>query len=91
MNSNETITHGSNNFQSKDKFFANQTRIYFNYLHSNIATNSMVAKATGISHKNLCSYKRTLQRNGQLFEVKIALCEVTKHRATYLTTNKNLL
>ena len=91
MNSKDTITHGSNSLQSKDTFFAIQTKIYFNYLNSHIATNSMVAKATGIAQKNLCRYKRTLQRNGQLFEVKKSLCEVTKHRATYLTTNLNLL
>ena len=90
MNSIDS-THGFNSLQGKDTFLANETRIYFNYLNSHIATNSMVAKATGISHKNLCWYKRKLQLNGQLFEVKIALCEVTKHRATYLTTNKNLL
>jgi hypothetical protein len=77
--------------QSKDTSFKNQSRIYFNYLNDHIATNSMAAAAIGISQKNLCRFKRELQLTGKLFEVRKSFCEVTGHRAMYLTTNKNLL
>ena len=72
-------------------FIKAQTRIYFQYLQNHIATNSMVSKATGIPHKNLTRYKREFESAGLLFEVSKGICKHTKHRATYLTTNRNLL
>jgi hypothetical protein len=71
--------------------FSNQSKTYFNYLQNHIATNSMVSKALNIPQKNLCRYKRDLQDAGLLFEVYKGICKHTKHRATYLTTNKDLL
>jgi len=76
--------------QAKD-YHSNQMAIYFNYLKKHIATNSMVTDATGIPQKNLTRYKRFFQMAGLLFEVRKGICEKTKHRATYLTTNKNLI
>lgn len=76
---------------NKDNYFRVQTKQYYDYLHSRIATNSMVSKATGIPQKNLTRYKRTLEEMGLLFEVYKGICEHTKHRATYLTTNKDLI
>lgn len=72
-------------------FIKAQTRIYFQYLQNHIATNSMVSKATGIPHKNLTRYKREFESAGLLFEAYKGICKHTKRRATYLTTNKNLL
>jgi hypothetical protein len=71
--------------------FANQSKCYFQYLQNHIATNSMVSKATGIPQKNLTRYKAILQKQGLLFEVYKGICKHTKYRATYLTTNKNLI
>lgn len=91
MNSNDTITHGFNTLQNKDSYFKAQTKLYFEYLQTHIATNSMVSKATGIPQKNLTRYKREFEDAGLLFEVYKGICKHTKHRATYLTSNKALL
>lgn len=80
--------------QSKDSLkdhIKSQQRQYFLYLKNHIATNSMASKATGIPQKNLCRYKREFQEAGVLFEVYKGICKLTKFRATYLTTNKELL
>ena len=80
-----------NNSKPQATFIKAQTKIYFQYLQNNIATNSMVSKATGIPQKNLTRYKREFEDAGLLFEVYKGICKHTKHRATYLTTNKALL
>lgn len=80
-----------NNSKTQADFIRVQTKIYFQYLQNHIATNSMVSKATGIPHKNLTRYKREFEDEGLLFEVYKGICEHTKHRATYLTTNKALI
>lgn len=81
-----------NNSEPQAKnYHSNQMAIYFNYLQKHIATNSMVTDATGIPQKNLTRYKRNFQSAGLLFEVYKGICKKTKHRATYLTTNKNLI
>jgi hypothetical protein len=80
----------NSNSQAKN-YHSNQMAIYFNYLKTHIATNSMVTEATGIPQKNLTRYKRHFQKAGLLFEVYKGICKKTKHRATYLTTNKNLI
>ncbi len=77
--------------QSKDTYFVNQTKVYFQYLQNHIATNSMASKALNIPQKNLCRYKRELQDAGLLFEVSKGICKLTNFRATYLTTNKELI
>ncbi len=81
-----------NNSKTQADFIKTQTKIYFQYLQNHIATNSMVSKATGIPHKNLTRYKlMILEEAGLLFEVYKGICKHTKHRATYLTTNKALI
>ena len=76
--------------QNKDKVSTSQLKTIFNYLQSHTATASMVADATGVPQKSICRYKRDLQKRGLLYEVKKGLCELTKFRAWYLTTNKDL-
>ena len=80
-----------NNSNPQATFIKAQTKIYFQYLQTHIATNSMVSKATGIPQKNLTRYKREFEDAGLLFEVYKGICKHTKHRATYLTTNKALI
>lgn len=78
------------NTQNKDKVSTSQLKTIFNYLQSHTATASMVADATGVPQKSICRYKRDLQKRGLLYEVKKGLCELTKFRAWYLTTNPDL-
>lgn len=73
--------------QDKGNAPLNQLQTIFHYLQQHIATASMVAEATGIYQKNICRYKRDLEKNGQLFEVEKKLCKVTGFRAWYLTTD----
>ena len=78
-----------NKRQGKEKHKPNQLKTIFNYLQNNISTNTMVCEATGIPKKNICRYKRDLEKIGLLAEVKKSYCKVTNHLAWYITTNSN--
>jgi len=67
-----------------------QKRTIFQYLKNNIATASMVTAATGISQKNICRYKRDLEKAGLLWEIEKKICKCTGFRAWYLTTNPEI-
>lgn len=51
----------------------------------------MVSKATGVYQKNICRYKRDLEKPGLLWQVKQGRCKVTGYMAWYLTTNPALI
>jgi hypothetical protein len=68
-----------------------QLKTIFHYLQNHICTASMISKATGIPQKNICRYKRDLEKQERLFEVEKKICKITGFRAWYVTTNKNLL
>jgi len=76
--------------QNKSNDFKAQTKIIFRYLLKFTATNTMTSNATGIPQKNICRIKRNLEKKGLLQEAERKLCKVTGHRASYLTTNKEL-
>lgn len=65
----------------------NETQIIFDYLQDNIATATMATAATGIVQKNICRYKRELEKACLLCELYIAPCKITGFEAAYLTTN----
>jgi len=48
----------------------------------------MVAAATGVPQKNICRYKRDLEKAGRLWEITKAACKLTGFKAWYLTTDK---
>lgn len=73
--------------QDKDSSHTDQLQTIFQYLTENIATASMVADATGIYQKNICRYKRDLEKAGRLWEIEKKPCKKTGFRAWYLTTN----
>ncbi len=64
-----------------------QLQTIFQYLQKHNATASMVADATGIYQKNICRYKRDLEKAGQIWETEKKTCEKTGFKAWYLTTN----
>ncbi len=47
----------------------------------------MVADATGIYQKNICRYKRDLEKAGLIWELEKKPCKKTGFKAWYLTTN----
>lgn len=72
---------------SKDSIDNNQLQTIFQYLFENIATASMVAETTGVYQKNICRYKRDLEKTGRLWEIEKKHCKKTGFKAWYLTTN----
>ncbi len=83
--------HNTNNLHHKRQNKGNtpfaQLQTIFEYLHNNVATASMVADATGIYQKNICRYKRDLEKAGRLWEIEKKYCQKTGFKAWYLTTN----
>jgi hypothetical protein len=75
--------------QSKFKNKLTQLQTIFQYLTNHIATASMVSVATGVPQKNICRYKRDLEKNGLIWEIEKKLCKHTSFKAWYLTTNPN--
>lgn len=67
-----------------------QKETIFHYLQNHTATASIVSKATGIPQKNICRFKRDLEKEGILYEVEKKHCELTGFKAWYLTTNPDL-
>jgi len=91
MKIHNTTPIDSLNLESKDKYFKNQKDTIFLHLQDHVATASMIAAETGISQKNICRYKRDLERDGLLKEVKKAVCKQTGFKAWYLTTNPSVV
>ena len=81
---NNAIQH-----KRQDKFTALKTQLktIFQFLQEHIATASMVSVATGIPQKNICRFKRDMEKAGQLWEIKKTYCKETGFKAWYLTTN----
>jgi len=73
--------------KSKNTDFNTQLKTIFQYLQEHIATASMVSDKTGIPQKNICRYKRDLEKVGRLWEIEKKLCKKTGFKAWYLTTN----
>lgn len=73
--------------QSECTTHYNQLQTIFLYLEEHVATASMVADATGIYQKNICRYKRDLEKAGRLWETEKKPCKKTGFKAWYLTTN----
>ena len=71
--------------ERKDNTTQSQLQTIFHYLSGNVATASMVADITGIYQKNICRYKRDLEKAGVLWEVGKAPCKLTGFKAWYLT------
>lgn len=49
----------------------------------------MISKETGIPQKNICRYKRDLEKAGKLWETEKIKCDVTGFKAWRLTTDPN--
>ena len=59
-----------NNRQGKDKDSNSQIKTIFLFLQDHIATASMVSDSTVIPQKNICRYKRDLEKAGLLWEIE---------------------
>lgn len=81
----------NNDKDNLNNFLISQEQNIFRYLQNHTIIASMVSKATGIPQKCICCYKRDLEKNGLLYEVKRKLCKLTGFKAWYLSTNPDLL
>jgi hypothetical protein len=75
---------------NKELILKTQLKTIFQYLQKHIATASMISEATGIPQKNICRYKRDLEKANRLWEVEKKLCKQTGFKAWYITTNVSL-
>lgn len=73
--------------QGKNTDFQSQLKTIFQYLQEHIATASMVSAATGIPQKNICRYKRDLEKAGLIWEIEKKHCKHTGFKAWYLSAN----
>ena len=84
---NNSKQNPSNKRQGQYKYKATQQETIFFFLQDKVATNRMIAKATGILPRSICRHKRDLELSGLLAEVKKDYCKVTNKLAWYITTD----
>jgi hypothetical protein len=80
------------NKQHKDKqkqFY--QREIVFKAFLKMPATMLMVAHQTSIERANICRYVAELEKSKSIAVIKKGFCKISKHRAGYYSTNKELL
>ena len=75
------------NRQGKDKHFKDQFKTVFQEFFKQPLTMKQVSVKTGIDRANICWYCRDLRKSERIAGVKKGICPITKHRATYWTTN----
>jgi hypothetical protein len=61
-----------------------QRSLVYRFLTRQVATATMISVATGIPQKNICRYKRELERAGLICQVALDRCEITGRPAWYL-------
>ena len=72
---------------NKDKALSNQFKVIHKSFYNAPKTMLMASKETGILRANICRYVATLRKSEKIAEVKKGFCEVTKHKAGFLTTD----
>lgn len=68
-------------------FFHNEKQTILEYLREHTVTASMLSEMTGIKQKNICRYKRDLEKGNLLWETEKRKCKITGCYAWYLTTD----
>lgn len=67
-----------------------QMKIVFNAFYERPKTMLMVSIETGILRANICRYVAEWRKSNKVATTKKNLCEISKHRAGFLTTNSKL-
>lgn len=81
---NQTPSNKSLNQQNKDS----QLQAFFQFLLKREATATEVSLSTGIPQKNICRYKREMEKAGKLREVRRTICPITKFPAFLITCKR---
>jgi hypothetical protein len=71
---------------NEDKHFEAQMNTVFAAFKRKPSTMLMVSIETGILRANICRYVAEWQKSNSIHLLKHGLCEVSKHRAGYYTT-----
>lgn len=81
-----------NNSKNKNSKRITDVQIYWSYLQDAVCTNTMASKELGMPQKNLCRFKRILEKSNLLFVVYKGKCKITgRQNVQYLTTNPELI
>jgi hypothetical protein len=64
-----------------------QTQKTFEAFKEKPRTMLEVAKITGIMRASICRYVAAFRKHGKIVEVKTATCPVSKHSATFFSTD----
>jgi hypothetical protein len=75
---------------SEDKHFEGQMKRVFAAFKRKPSTMLMVSIETGILRANICRYVAEWQKNNTIHLLQEGLCKVSKHRAGYYSTDKDL-
>lgn len=72
------------------KTYHSQLIKVFKELKKEPQTMLQVSVSTGILRANICRYIRTLRKRKQVAVTKVDKCRLSKHKAQYFTTDKDL-
>ncbi len=76
--------------QGKYNHFETQMKQVFAAFKNKPATMLMLSVETGILRANICRYVAKWQKQGCIQPLKKTVCEISKHRAGYYTTDTHL-
>ena len=76
--------------QYEDKHFKAQAKRVFAALYGHPKTMLMVSIETGILRANICRYVAEFRKHNCISIVGKGICQISKHRAGYYTTNPEL-
>lgn len=72
------------------KTYHSQLKKVFKELKKEPKTMLEVSVRTGVLRANICRYIRTLKKRKQVAVTKVDKCRISKHKAQYFTTDKDL-
>ena len=76
--------------QGKDNVYKHQFETVYKEFFKEPQTMKMLSVKANIDRANICWYCRDLRKAERLAAVKKGICSITKHKATYWTTNPDL-
>ncbi|MHA6697329.1 hypothetical protein [Chryseobacterium sp. A321] len=79
-----------NSKQGKDTKYKAQLQRVVLSLQKQPLTMLQVARKTGIERASICRRVAQLRKTNSIYLVKTGLCPITKHRAGFYTTNRDI-
>lgn len=76
--------------QDEDTHFEVQMKRVFAAFQRKPSTMLMVSIETGILRANICRYVAKWQKHNRIQRIETGICEISKHRSGYYSTDKSL-